>query len=244
MTDENYYSEYLTLRKPNSVGERMLRKWHASLLQCAVNDLAISEGARILEIGAGHGIFAVVARDAGLSYDFVDISKSVCDFMSTLGFSGHCGELAAAPSSFSDYDLIWMSHVLEHSTSWSTARALVDEASKRLRQGGNVVVVSPDLLSSTFEFWSSDWSHGYPTSRRNVVQLFSDVGLEITTSRYHRGGSFSLFGRGIWALVALVPHSLIDLLLTPARHRRGEGYFYSWKTAFGWRQIFISGRRN
>jgi hypothetical protein len=53
-----------------------------------------------------------------------------------------------------------------------------------------------------------------------------------------------MLGRALRATIASVPHSLIDYLATPARHRRGEGYFYSWKTAFGWRQIFISGRRD
>ena len=243
MGDKGYYSEYLTTRKPSSFGERMLRDWHLKLLNRAISTLNLSEECRILEVGAGHGLFADAVTNAGLSYQYVDISQSVSEHMAHLGFQGFCGNITKAPTTMNNFDVVWMSHVLEHSPNWVSARELVEGAMERLRPGGYLVVVSPDLLSSKMEFWNSDWSHGYPTSRRNVVQLMSDVGLEVVQSEYHRGASFFPLGRATRAVLSAIPHSLIDLAFTPHRHRRGEGYFYSWKTVFGWRQIFVAGRR-
>lgn len=243
MSDNAYYSEYLTTRKPSSTGEKMLRRWHEALFAEVSHELETSGKVRILEIGAGHGLFAEVVTRAGHLYEFVDISSSVHQFMINNGYSGFCGPVSEAPSSYGEYDIVWMSHVLEHAPDWPSARKLVDDAAERLRVGGNLVVISPDLLDSKFEFWNSDWSHGYPTSRRNVVQLFSDIGLELTASRYHRGARSNPIRRSWRAVLSRFPHSLIDLVATPSRHRRGEGYFYSWKTAFGWRQILVIGKR-
>ena len=102
--------------------------------------------------------------------------------------------------------------------------------------------MSPEILSSRAEFWSSDFSHGYPTSIRNVAQLMSDVGLNVIQSAHHRNGRFNLVGRFFPSLITLVPHNFVDCIVSPKRRIKGEGFFYSWKTIFGWRQILVVGQ--
>jgi hypothetical protein len=136
-----------------------------------------------------------------------------------------------------------MSHVLEHSPSRLDARAMVDCVRRLLSDGGAVIVVSPDLLSWGDEFWNVDWSHGYPTTIRNLSQFLSDVGFSDIVARYHRNGSFSFVQRVLMATLSLVPHRVIDRILTPDRHSLGDGMLYSWKAVFGWRQILIRARK-
>lgn len=240
---ESYYSEYITDRQPTEFGNRLIEKWHLKLLKYAIRQCRILPGDRFLEIGPGHGQLAVAVLSQNLEYVFVDMSDAVHQSMTLKGFLGFKGNLAELPDSYGVFDVIWMSHVLEHSPTWVEAREMVQSAASRLSANGRIIIISPDILSSREEFWASDFSHGYPTSIRNVVQLMSDVGLSIVKTSYHRSGLFGILARTLPALIARVPHSPIDAIISPARKIRAEGFFYSWKTVFGWRQIFVAAGR-
>ena len=137
------------------------------------------------------------------------------------------------------FDLIWMSHILEHSPTWVDARNLLDNTRMLLAENGSIVVVGPDAIDWGRQFWNIDATHGYPTTLRNVIQLCDDVGLRTCIAKYHRNASFGIFGRMIFALLSSIPHMWVDHFLSPSRARLGDGYLISWKAVFGWRQIFI-----
>lgn len=237
---DELYSNYVD-REPHPRSARFIRNWHQKHLRSAV---AVSgTPRRLLEIGPGHGYLAEASVGAGIEYVYVDTSPAVHRKMGELGYSGHLGLLHQVDKSITNFDMIWMSHVLEHSPTWIDARGLIEEAHSRLARGGTLVVISPDVLSWRREFWNVDWSHGYPTSLRNVIQLFDDVGLTNIVGRHHRNASFGLLQRSLFTLLTLIPHVAVDRLLTPSRSRNGDGLLYSWKAVFGWRQVFVSGRR-
>jgi hypothetical protein len=234
------YSNYVD-RKPHPRNEKFISRWHERLLALALDQMP--RPVRVLEVGPGHGYFAKACRESGFEYRYCDTSPSVHRKMSELGFEGHLGFLHELPPASEGFDLIWMSHVLEHSPTWLDARGMMESARALLNVGGAVVVVSPDVLTWRREFWNVDWSHGYPTSVRNVAQLMSDVGLSNIVARHHRNGSFSLLGRAVFAMISLVPHRLLDRIITPSRYRIGDGMVYSWKVVLGWRQIFVLGQK-
>ena len=221
---EDLYSDYVR-REPHPRNAVFIAKWHGKLLRIALKDEYPVK--RILEIGPGHGYFAEHCKSNGLIYEFCDTSPAVFNKMEELGYTGHL------------YDMVYMSHVIEHSPSWIDARKLLEDCRKVLNSNGRLVIVSPDLLSWKHEFWNVDWSHGYPTSVRNLSQLCSDVGYINIEAKHHRNGSSNIFIRGIFCLLAKIPHRPIDRLITPTRYRLGDGFVYSWKAVFGWRQVFI-----
>lgn len=233
------YSDYIR-REPHPRSVGFIKNWHRRLLELAISQSKI-EPKSILEIGPGHGYFAEQCQSRKMTYEFCDTSPAVVDKMGSLGFSGHLGLLHEVSPKLTKYDIIWMSHVLEHSPTWVDARALISTASSLLSTNGILVVVSPDVLSWRREFFNVDWSHGYPTGLRNVAQLFSDVGLSKIKGFHHRNASISRFQRGFFALLSCLPHQLIDKLLTPTRSKIGDGFLYSWKAVFGWRQIMVIG---
>jgi SAM-dependent methyltransferase len=240
---KGYYSEFIQDRKPIDFGNKLISRWHGKLLNYVVKQNQLTQEQRFLEIGPGHGQFAACVKQKLFDYRFVDMSESVVKSMSSLGHDGYLGNLNELPESFGKFDVIWISHVLEHCATWLDAREMLVEAKARLNENGIVIVISPDILSSRAEFWSSDFSHGYPTSIRNVAQMMSDVGLSVTKSSYHRNGRFNSLGRIVPALISRIPHRFIDNLVSPTRKVKGEGYFYSWKTSFGWRQICVVGSK-
>lgn len=240
LNDDALYSNYIR-REPHPRYVGFIRRWHRRLLSKGLSTLAPMTIGSVLEVGPGHGYFAEHCREQVLNYEFVDTSPAVFDKMGDLGFHGHLGTLESLSTELGLFDMIWMSHVLEHAPSWVEARSMVKSAVTHLKPGGALIVVSPDLLSWRREFWNADWSHGYPTTVRITTQLLDDVGLDCTYSAHHRNAQFSVIGRGLMALLCLVPHRLIDRVLTPSRYKTGDGFVYSWKAVFGWRQIFVCG---
>jgi len=239
--NNDLYSDYIR-REPHPRAAVLIKRWHGRLLRRALLEVP-RQPLSVLEIGPGHGYFAEHCREQGLTYEFCDTSPAVMQKMSDLGFQGHLGLLHEVEDKLSKYDLIWMSHVLEHSPTWVDARSLVATASSLLTPKGVLVVVSPDVLSWRREFFNVDWSHGYPTAVRNVAQLFSDVGLSEIKGLHHRNASTSIVQRSVFALLTILPHGLIDRALTPKRSKIGDGFLYSWKAVFGWRQIMVIGNR-
>ena len=233
---EDLYSDYVR-REPHPRNAVFIAKWHGKLLRIALKDEYPVK--RILEIGPGHGYFAEHCKSNGLIYEFCDTSPAVFNKMEELGYTGHLGLLSDLLPKLGKYDMVYMSHVIEHSPSWIDARKLLEDCQKVLSCNGKLVIVSPDLLSWKHEFWNVDWSHGYPTSVRNLSQLCSDVGYIDIEAKHHRNGSSNIFIRGIFRLLAKIPHRPIDRLITPTRYGLGDGFVYSWKAVFGWRQVFI-----
>lgn len=231
------YSDYMR-RQPHPASAKLIRRWHGNLLSVAIKDLE-NTPRRVFEVGPGHGYFADHCRERGIDYEFCDTSPAVVASMNELGHRGHLGLLHEVVDDLGEFDLVWMSHVLEHSPTWLDARQMIATSHQILSPNGVVVIVSPDVLNWRREFWNVDWSHGYPTSIRNVSQLCSDVGFQSIRAKYHRNGSSSLVVRALISVLVLVPHRLIDRLLTPVRYKIGDGFTYSWKCVFGWRQIMV-----
>lgn len=230
-------------REPHPRNAVFIRRWHGKLLKLALKDLKQAPKS-VLEIGPGHGYFAEHCRDAGFTYKFCDTSPSVLSKMSELGFQGHLGLIQDVAPNLGKYDMIWLSHVLEHSPTWLAARDMVFTCRNLLSKEGFVVIVGPDALSWRREFWNVDWSHGYPTTIRNVSQILSDVGYKQISAKYHRNASTKLLVKFCFGSLALLPHRLLDHALTPTRYKKQDGLLYSWKTIFGWRQILVKGFAN
>lgn len=235
----DYYSEYITSRRPHGRTRGLVSRWHSRMFNRAMRDARFTRKIRVLEIGAGHGQFAEYVTSMGHEYNFVDLSPAVARDMHAKGFVGVCADVEDAPESMNEFDIVWLSHVLEHCETPSQATSLIRNAAKRCSRAGFIVVVSPDATSFKWEFFASDWSHGYPTFRRNVAQIMNEVGLNLYKSRFHRGGRFFWLTRAPFAVLAKVPTFAVDVLLSRRRVAAGEGYFYSWKTLLGWRQIYI-----
>ena len=242
MSDE-LYSNYIR-RQPHARSERFISNWHLKLLRLALENKK-TKVLNVLEIGPGHGYFAQHCISMGLNFEFIDNSKAVFNKLTELGMNGHLGLISEVSDQIDKkFDLIWMSHILEHSPTWVDARNLLNVARKLLAEDGSIVVIGPDAIHWRRQFWNIDATHGYPTTLRNVIQLCDDVGLQTSIAKHHRNASFDVFSRVIFSSLSCIPHTWVDRFLSPARARLGDGYLISWKAVFGWRQIFIMADRS
>lgn len=223
-------------------GAVAISRWHYRLYVTLLRN-RFSGLVKVLEIGPGHGYFAEICVAEGHHYEFEDSSETVVQDLLGRNFVGRLINPQLIPSVPANIDVIWLSHVLEHCPSWFDARQMLEILSRRLAVGGEIVVIGPDALSWRHNFWNSDFSHGYPTTLRNVAQILDDVGLDITFASIHRGGYFQLSRRSVFAMLALLPHQVLDKLFRIKRFGVSDGLVTSWKTIFGWRQIAVSGKR-
>lgn len=91
------------------------RQWTAGRLALAARELGRPvEGARLLEIGAGHGFFLDAARRAGYQVTGVELSQTAAAYArSSLGLTIHSTQLADAPLD-GRFDVVCAWDTLEH----------------------------------------------------------------------------------------------------------------------------------
>lgn len=234
------YREYYESRKPTNFGEKVLRHWHAKMYALAAKHIPGLHAKTVLEVGAGWGFFADACRARGTRYLGMEMNAAQAKALSAKGHEVVAGAVPPFPSG-DPVQVIWMSHVLEHATTYLHAAQMVAAARDRLDRGGYLVVIGPDVKSWGAEFWNCDWSHGFPTTVHRVEQLMRESGFEIADARHHT----ATFGNPVMQFLAtntfrLVPYNVVDGLLGMAT---GRTFAYSFMAVFGWRQIFVVGRK-
>jgi len=239
-TAQEKYGEYFETRKPLAAGDRLIRLYHRVLFDLAARRVPGFRQLRLLEVGVGFGYFAELCRARGLAYSGIEQNRRQCERMRADGFDVECATIPPFPAG-KPVDMIWLSHVLEHADGYNQAREFLLAAGARLEPGGRVVIVSPDIKSYKEEFWNTDWSHGYPTGLKRVEQLLNEAGFSVEYSTYLTAGfthplpvfAFDLIFR--W-----LPVGFIDDL---TKRLTGRTLCFSFMTIFGWRQVFLVGRK-
>ncbi|WP_141733409.1 class I SAM-dependent methyltransferase [Oligoflexus tunisiensis] len=153
-----------------------------------------AEPRRWLDVGAGHGHFCCVARDQwpGVSFDGLDLNQGVLD-AEKRGWIDRaiCGlfpELAERLASEGSYDVISMSHYLEHTRD---PESEIAAAAKILPTGGHLLIELPDPESRFGQWFGSFWmpwfqpQHQHMLSTKNLERILNKHSFETLT--WHRG---------------------------------------------------------
>jgi SAM-dependent methyltransferase len=172
---------------------------------------SVASPRRWLDVGGGHGHFALVARDVfpETRFDAIDLSDGIAEAERRgwveRGWRGLFPDLAAtlAPEG---YDAVSMSHYLEHTRD---PRAEIAAAAQVLAPGGHLLIEVPDpesrLAALLGGYWIS-WfqpQHQHFVSLGNLKRLLGEHGFEpvvVQRSECHitadfRTAAFLLLGR-------------------------------------------------
>jgi 2-polyprenyl-3-methyl-5-hydroxy-6-metoxy-1,4-benzoquinol methylase len=102
------------------------------------------EPAKLLDVGTGQGMFAVIAKGRGWDVSATDISSYVCDFLSREKgikmFNGYLEEMGLPENNF---DVVTFWHVLEHTFDPYTTLL---EAKRILRPAGHLFIAVPNTF--------------------------------------------------------------------------------------------------
>ena len=147
----------------------------------------VPENPRVVEIGPGRGEFADICMEKGMSYTGVDASPMVCDRIREKGGKVIQDVVPPLPVESESAEVVYASSVIEHMPNHVRALELLTEMARVATPDGVVVVSAPDVLAAGVHFWNSEYTHGFPTSRRRLLQMCQDVGLQVRCADYFAG---------------------------------------------------------
>lgn len=192
----------------------------------------VTEPRRWLDVGGGHGHFCCVARELlpTTRFDALDLSESIDEAVRRgwvdQGFRGLFPE--QAPAIAGVYDVVSMSHYLEHTRDPAAELAA---AATALAPGGLVMIEVPDpefVMGRVLgRFWLP-WfqpQHQHLLSVKNLTRLLADNGLEPVV--WHRGPAHQPVD--FWAGAFLVLSSLAPKPDVPWRPPHGRARRW-WRT--------------
>jgi SAM-dependent methyltransferase len=120
---------------------------HRAELAIPLQYVARQKAGRFLDVGCGSGESLELAQSAGWSAEGVDFDPQAVAIARQRGLAVHCGQLSERGLADGSFDLVLMSHVIEHV---HDPLALLSECRRVLRPGGTIVLLTPN---------SAGWGH-------------------------------------------------------------------------------------
>jgi SAM-dependent methyltransferase len=162
-------------------------------------------GLRILNVGAGPGLFDSMAAETGFKSVPFDFSLTSARLWRMPGVCGDALHLPFLPSSF---DVIRAKDLIEHLV---TPLAFVREVHRVLKPGGLLVMHAQSVWSVFYpvkSFWS-DYEHVRPFTPMSVRHLVEDAGFTVQALWGYTAGR-NLIERGIAAVLSrIAPYSYL-----------------------------------
>ncbi len=159
------------------------RTWTAGRLALLDRVRGRGPGGRLLEVGAGYGLFLAAAREAGWETSGVELSRTGARHaVQTLGLDVFCGQLADAPFTPGvDVLCAWdtVEHVPDPLDFWRTARSLVAD-------DGVVLFSTPYVSSLPARLLGARWwtlkpaEHIWHFTPRTHAVLLARAGFALT----------------------------------------------------------------
>lgn len=137
-------------------------------------------GKSVLDVGCGKGKYLEMCRKHGCPAAGVDINPDQVAELQTRGFEAYTPD--ALPDSL--YDVIVMSHVIEHQDS-ADMIAFMEHYLSLLKDDGRLIVITP-VLGSRFYY---DFTHARPYYPQSLWMLFGDL---VAPASYKSGWKMEL----------------------------------------------------
>jgi 2-polyprenyl-3-methyl-5-hydroxy-6-metoxy-1,4-benzoquinol methylase len=127
-----------------------------NMAECGLMLLSDREKGALLDIGCGSGRFLEVMHRAGWAVSGVDPDADAIRTAQARGLPTVHSELKNAGVPDGCYDAVTLSHVIEHAID---PLQLLKECRRRLKEGGVVVLSTPNPLSWGHRIFCSAWNH-------------------------------------------------------------------------------------
>ena len=139
----NTFYDHFSRDNPTAIGEQLKRKF----LEKVFNFIRPADGAKVLEIGPGRGMFANICFKNNIDYYAVEPNDKLAEALEKKGAKVARQTVPPIPQIAEGFDAIFMINSMEHMDTMKDALQVTKEARKLLSPNGWFVVVSPDFLS-------------------------------------------------------------------------------------------------
>jgi 2-polyprenyl-3-methyl-5-hydroxy-6-metoxy-1,4-benzoquinol methylase len=133
----------------------LLSRIECDRLDIPLRYLAMAEKGCMLDVGCGEGSVLKLARDLGWNAEGVDFDAQAVDTSRHKGLSVRLGRLADQHYANESFDLVLMSHVIEHV---HDPLATFVEIRRVMRSGGTMVITTPNAASWGHRYFDRDWA--------------------------------------------------------------------------------------
>lgn len=177
-----YMNHRYGTRRPNAwVAGRWLA-WLMPPLRAAVDATCrhlppAPRGGRLLDVGCGNGAFLRLAREMGWQVTGLDFDPDAVARAQSSGFEAVCGGVEALDAVSGDYDVITLSHVIEHVRDPNDTLVRLH---RLLKPGGTLWLETPNLDSLGHLLYGRNW-RGLESPRHMV--LFNQSSLRSALSK-------------------------------------------------------------
>jgi 2-polyprenyl-3-methyl-5-hydroxy-6-metoxy-1,4-benzoquinol methylase len=120
----------------------------------SVMSLAFRPGGRVLEVGCGRGAVLDRLKRFGWQAEGIDFDPIAVQTARNKGLDVRHGELEQMHYADGSFDAVVMSHVVEHVPD---PRALLRETHRVLKEGGELVMYTPNSLSLGHRLYGPNW---------------------------------------------------------------------------------------
>lgn len=146
---------------------------------------------KLLDVGCGNGDFLVRAKHAGWEVYGLDFDAKALNLTSNRGINAFCGTLENANLAEESFDVITMSHVIEH---LHDPLNLLKQCYRLLKPEGTIWIATPNISSFLHSRYGSNWVHlAIPShlilfNKTSLFHLLNEAGF-IKTKQLRRGFS-------------------------------------------------------
>lgn len=118
---------------------------------------SLPAGARVLEVGCGHGLTLHRLQNKGYSVMGTEFSEHAAGYArDQLGISMHVGPVETIPAEEGTFDFICLYHVFEH---LDDPQAALKQFRRLLKPGGRLLVEVPHYRSAFARWFGARWFH-------------------------------------------------------------------------------------
>lgn len=172
-----FYDSFLH-KKHGSFSQQLLVYLNKHLAQFILKHLRSDRPADILEIGPGKGYFYHGLKESGIDFTYSAMDRNKAILEQFKGVKTYVCEVPNIPELGKKFDIIYAAFVVEHLNNGREVYEFIASCKKILKIGGLIVFQCPDAARQKFEFWNIDYTHIFPTTKRNMMMAFHENGIE------------------------------------------------------------------
>jgi len=153
-------------------------------------------GGLLLDVGCGNGRFLKLASEMGWGVEGIDLDPIAAETAQTRGFSVRCGTIDVLDDASERYDVITLSHVIEHVYD---PLGLLRDLYRLLKPGGRLWLETPNLDSLGHARFGPAWRDLDPPRHlvlfnpESLARLIQLAGFNKTRKRWHGLVVYSVF---------------------------------------------------
>jgi hypothetical protein len=163
--------------------EKILVRMNKNVIKSIAEEFSEKKEISLLEVGPGKGYLykAVKQSNRKINYFALDRNKLILKSLDTK--NTFVSVVPEMPDFKRKFDVIYAAYVIEHLKSGQEVYEFIRNAKKYLNTNGLIVLFAPDAIKQKMEFWNIDYTHIYPTTKRNITMALYEN--EITNIRIY-----------------------------------------------------------